>query len=89
VNLDFQIFERHTITEITIKPVRFLHNHAAGVWILLKEAHHLPKALSPRGFGGFDIHKFLDDCHFIADGVFPQQLQLCGNGISLPLLVLA
>src|SRR5690242_16534544 len=88
VDLHFQFFQRHTIAEIAVEPISFLDNDAAGIGILLKEMPHFSKSFPTGGFGGFHIYKLLHNGHFVSGGVFAQQFQLCGDGISFPFLVL-
>jgi len=58
MNLQIEIFQSHSIAEITIKPVRLLHQHDATILILRAKAHDLREILPSRIFRGFDINKF-------------------------------
>ncbi|HKV79534.1 MAG TPA: hypothetical protein VJP02_15400 [Candidatus Sulfotelmatobacter sp.] len=72
MDFDFQIFKRHAVAEVAIKPIRLFHDGCPAGGILLKEAHHLAELLATGRFGCLHVDELMHDLEFMRAGIFPQ-----------------
>jgi hypothetical protein len=56
--------------------------------MLLQERDHFTERLAACDLRGFHIHELADDVESLLGRIFAQQHLLCGDGISLALLIL-
>ncbi|MGB9069888.1 MAG: hypothetical protein WCC21_15065 [Candidatus Acidiferrales bacterium] len=89
MNFNLQIFQRYTVAEIAIQPVRLLNDGHSASGILAEEMDHLSELFAASDLCRLYIHELVRDLEVMRAGILPQQFQLGGDRISLALLVLA
>ncbi len=80
MNFDLQIFQRHAIAEVAVESVGLFHDGDAAGRIFPKETDHLSELFAACDLGRLYVHELMCDLEVMRPGIFPQQLQLRGNG---------
>ncbi|HKP95697.1 MAG TPA: hypothetical protein VJ385_08065 [Fibrobacteria bacterium] len=93
VNVQLQFIQGDIILEIAIQPVRFLHQESPASAVLLaaftlEKLHHVGKLPAPAALGRFHVGIFRQDGETLALGIFPEQLELGGDGKAFAFLFL-